>query len=119
MDTQAAAQVANQVANQAVMQAELIVQSFDYTARQLAGSAACGVPAEQYAQLHGAAEKHCSALNLLLRDATQRAQSRLRNQSVSRAESQRACAAAAQTIVKAQQAIANILARYATQRLAA
>lgn len=93
---------------------ELTVQSFAYTARQLAGT----LPAGQE-QILSEAERHCCALRLLYRDMLERAEVELRRHLLSTSEFQRSRETAAQAIAQAQQAIGRIAARHASHRLAA
>lgn len=98
---------------------DLTVQSFAYSARQLARSSAALAPSAQYEQILGEAEKHRSALRLMQRDVFEMTEQGLRKQTLSRAEFQRVREAAARKIDQAQQAISRIAAQYAPHRLAA
>lgn len=104
---------------QAGSQAALIAQSFGYVARQLAGAPGAAATFEQYEQIRSEAEKHSSALNLVLRDVTRMADTALRSAWLTQAERDRVCMMAALTIAEARQAIDRNVAQYAPHRLAA
>jgi len=98
---------------EAKVDTDLIIQSFAYLARQLAGGYA------QYEDILSAADKHRSALRLVQRDVLEGAAQRLRAQTLTKEEFQRLCEATARTIAQAQQAITHIAAQYVPHRLAA
>ena len=93
---------------------DMTVRSFDHVARQLARS-----PSLQYEHILREADKHRSALQLVLRDVIETALQGLRNRTLEKAEFDRMREALAQTIAQAQQAIDRIAAQYAPHRLAA
>lgn len=93
---------------------DLTVQSFAYVARQLASS-----PSMQYEQILSTAEKHRSALRLVLRDIFEMTEQELRKRTLTEGECQRMREAAAHTIERAQQAITRIAAQYSPHKLAA
>ncbi len=97
---------------QTPFEADLIVQSFAYVAKQLAASAL-------HEQIPGEAEKHRSALRLVQRDAFEMAEQGLRQKTLTRTEFERLREAAVQTVAQAQQTITRITARYTPHRLAA
>ena len=96
--------------------ADLTVRSFAYVANQLARSSE---PSVHYDQILREAERHCSALRLVERDAVEMAAQALREQKLTKAEFQRWRAAAAQTVATAQAAITRTAAKYAPHKLAA
>jgi predicted polyphosphate/ATP-dependent NAD kinase len=99
--------------------ADLTVQSFAYSAKQLARSSAALAQFAQYEQILAEAEKHRSALRLAQRDVLEMAEQGLRKQTLTKPEFHRLCETAAQQIVQAQQAISRIAAQYAPRKLAA
>jgi len=103
---------------QAISQVDLIVQSFIHVASQLARPIPLSMPSEQYEQIRSAAERHNSALNMVLRDVIQMADKALRKQSLTRAEHARLCMSAAQTIADAKKAIARTVSQHAAPKLA-
>lgn len=98
---------------------DLIVQSFDYLARQLAGTPDAVGAYAQYEEILSEAEKHRSALRLVQRDVLQTAEQRLRAQAMTKEEVQRLRETTARTIAQAQQAITNIAAQYVPHKMAA
>ena len=93
---------------------DLTVQSFAYVASQLART-----PSAQYEQILSEAEKHCSALRLMERDALETAEQALRRQALTKTECHWVRETAIQTFAQAQQTISRIAAQYAPHRLAA
>ena len=100
-------------------ESDLTVRSFAYVAGRLAEATTGLAPSAQYEQILGEAEKHRSALRLMLRDVLERVEQGLRGQVLTAAECQRLRDAAAPTIEQAQQAISRILAQYAVHPMAA
>lgn len=92
--------------------ADLIVRSFAYVAKQLA-------PSVHYEQILGEAERHRSALRLLQRDAFEMAEQGVRRHALTKTESDRMREAATQAIAQGQQAISRITAQYAPHKQAA
>lgn len=98
---------------------DLIVQSFAYTARQLARTSAALATSAQYEQILNEAEKYRSALRLMQRDVFEMAEQGLRRQILTKAEFDRLRETAAQKVAQAQQAITQVAAQYAPHKLAA
>ena len=92
---------------------DLTVQSFAYMAKQLARSSA------QYEQILSEAEKHRSALRLVQRDVFEMAEQGLRKHALTKTQFHRLRDDTSQTVAQAQKSIANIVAQYAPQKLAA
>ncbi|RJG07496.1 hypothetical protein D3870_17180 [Noviherbaspirillum cavernae] len=98
---------------------DMTVRSFAYVAMQLARSPAAPGPSALYEQILGEAEKHRSALRLVLRDVFEMAEQGLRRQTLTKTEFHRLRDTATQTIAQAQQAITRIATQYAPHKLAA
>jgi len=94
-------------------EADLTVKSFAYAAGQLARSQASLAPSAQYERILNEAEKHRSALRLVLRDAFEMAEQAVRKHTLTKAECHQLRESTAQTIEQAQQAITRIAAQYA------
>jgi len=98
---------------------DLTVRSFAYAVKQVIQSPAAQKPSVQYAQIVREAEKHRSALRLVLRDVLEMSEQELRKRTLTKTEFHRMREAATRTISKAQQEINRIAAQYAPHELAA
>jgi hypothetical protein len=98
---------------------DLTVRSFAYVVKQLIQSSVAQKPSALYAQILREAEKHRSALRLVLRDVFEMTEQELRKRTLTKAEFQRMRDTAAGTIRKAQQEITCIATQYAPHELAA
>jgi hypothetical protein len=104
---------------QTKFEADLTVRSFAYVAKRLAKSSVSLAPSALYERILNEAEKHRSALHLVLRDVFEMSEQGLRKQTLTKAEFHHLRETSAQTIARAEQTIARIAAQYAPHKLAA
>ncbi len=96
------------------LEIDLTVRSFDHVARQQAR-----LPSFQYEQILREADKHRSALQLVLRDAVETALQGLRDGTMEKTDFDRIRETTAQAAAQATQAIDRIATQYAPHKLAA